>query len=445
MSGRYGGGHPRRVRCIPLLCLLASASCYTPISKVQQPSMMPYALRCPRYPPPRCSERPQETKQTARGQEPPDDGWPLKLPGADFFARNVDRPQIELFNAACVASALLLFAVQTLEYSPEVRALLQRAEQSIALGFGFEYMIRWYSQNLNPRHVVQPQILLDLLSFFPTLLQLLLPIAAGVALDKLGMSNDPQLVVLYGKVYYGLSAWAGADFVFLRLVRLIKLQRFLLDSGSFSSLQLELGMEPRSIKPWQLQLARAFSSIFALLVVASGCLYEAEPQIPDYFTALYYGVQVLTNGNDAIVPATTEGRFAVTGSILAGVAIIPLQVSKLAQAYFQREQDTCVVVEGQGDIDEAYCLFPGSEPGSEPGTPADASSAELTKAQADVIAARVLLLLDEREAARQEEARVTETDGATCANCGATGHHREATFCYRCSDRISADSSNPAD
>ena len=33
--------------------------------------------------------------------------------------------------------------------------------------------------------------------------------------------------------------------------------------------------------------AGAFTSIFALLVVASGCIYEAEPQIPDYFTALY--------------------------------------------------------------------------------------------------------------------------------------------------------------
>lgn len=356
------------------------------------------------------------------GPKASDEGWTLRLPGAAYFARNVDRPQVELFNAACVASALLLFAVQTLELSPEVRALLQRAEQSIALGFGLEYMVRWYSQNLNPRHVLEPQILLDLLSFFPTLLQLVLPLAAGVALDKLGMSNDPTLVVLYGKVYYGLGTWAGADFVFLRLVRLIKLQRFLLDNASFSSLQLELGMEPRSIKPWQLQLARAFTSIFALLVVASGCIYEAEPQIPDYFTALYYGVQVLTNGNDAIVPLTTEGRFAVTGSILAGIAIIPLQVSKLAQAYFQREQDTCVLPDG--DVEGAYCLFPEAEPAG--------TSAELTQAQADMIAARVLTLMEEREAMRQQQA-----EGIVCGQCGATGHHSDATFCYRCSSQLS--------
>ena len=253
---------------LSLGCLLASASCYAPLSKAQPP-MLRYTLRRQRHSvrallgkdardEARCAKAAAEKSEQGMqvtGLKASDEGWTLRLPGAAYFARNVDRPQVELFNAACVASALLLFAVQTLELSPEVRALLQRAEQSIALGFGLEYMVRWYSQNLNPRHVLEPQILLDLLSFFPTLLQLVLPLAAGVALDKLGMSNDPTLVVLYGKVYYGLGTWAGADFVFLRLVRLIKLQRFLLDNASFSSLQLELGMEPRSIKPWQLQLA----------------------------------------------------------------------------------------------------------------------------------------------------------------------------------------------
>ena len=351
-----------------------------------------------RHPPPLCSETMQKPEQTTLppnndGDEDDgeEDGWALELPGAAFLAKNIDRPQSELFNAACVASALLLFAVQTLELSPEVQVLLKKVEQTIALGFGIEYLARWYSTNLNPRHIVKPMILLDLLSFFPTLLQLMLPIAAGVALDKLGMSNDPQLVVLYGKVYYGLAAWAGADFVFLRLVRLVRLQRFLRDNESFSRLQLQLGMEPRSIKPWQLQLVRALSSIFALLIVASGCIYEAEPQIPDYFTALYYGVQVLTNGNDAIVPATTEGRFAVTGSILAGIAIIPLQVSKLAQAYFQREEDACVIP--AGDLDEAYCLFPESEPAAKQPAP----GRQLSQAEADMIAARVHALLEERK------------------------------------------------
>jgi hypothetical protein len=155
-------------------------------------------------------------------------------------------------------------------------------------------------------------------------------------------------------------------------------------------------------------------------------------------------VQVLTNGNDAIVPATTEGRFAVTGSILAGVAVIPLQVSKLAQAYFQREQDTCVPAT-DGDIEGAYCLFP-----EEAGDRAGQTTAELSTAQADAIAARVLTLIEEREASRQQQGEeqtrgadanqaVDDGRGAACKACGAVGHPPDAVFCFQCSARLDGD------
>ena len=122
-----------------------------------------------------------------------------------------------------------------------------------------------------------------------TLLHVVLPLLAGAFLS-LGYSNDPNLIVLYGRAWNlfnfegsGLGSWVGADFVFLRFVRLIRLQRFLRDKDSFESFQLELGIEPNKIKPWQLQLARATSSILSLLFISSGCLFEAEPQISDYF------------------------------------------------------------------------------------------------------------------------------------------------------------------
>jgi len=294
---------------------------------------------------------------------------------------------------------------------------------------------------------------LDLLSFVPTLIRIVLPILAGLALEKWGMSNDPKLVVLYGQVYRffdfgegGLrGGGVGADFVFLRFVRLIRLQRFLKDNESFSNVQLELGMRPRNIRPWQLQLARAGSSIFALLVVASGCIFEAEPQIPDYFTALYYGVQTLTNGNDGVVPLTTQGRFAVTGTILAGIAIIPLQVSELAKAYFTREQDTCLLQEDEdGEINCTFERDPAglwlsglestflgggigigdSSAGMSPSIREPASDLE---SKMEEIKRLVGLL----------EARGADTSGdSACRACGATGHHCDATFCFRCAARL---------
>jgi hypothetical protein len=227
----------------------------------------------------------------------PADEWPLDLPGADAQSRTIDRPQVELFiNAACVQASLLLFGLQTLHLSPVIESALETFEKVIGLGFAFEYVVRWYSRNLDPRHVVQPLVLIDLLSFLPTLLHIVLPVLAGAFLS-IGLSNDPTLVIFYGQAWRilnfegsGLDTWVGADFVFLRFVRLIRLQRFLLDKDSFANLQLELGIAPKKIKPWQLQLARATSSILSLLFISSGCLYEAKPQISDYFEALYYAL-----------------------------------------------------------------------------------------------------------------------------------------------------------
>ena len=108
---------------------------------------MHFAAAVLRHPPARILERVQESAektekeppQTTQRQiieEPSDDAGPKRLPGAEFLVRNIDRPQVELFNAFCVASALLLFATQTLELSSELRTLLQKAEVSITLGFG---------------------------------------------------------------------------------------------------------------------------------------------------------------------------------------------------------------------------------------------------------------------------------------------------------------------
>ena len=372
------------------------------------------------------------------------DGWSLRLPGADSVASTIARPQIELFNAACVISSLTLFSLQTLQLSPDVRRLFQTAEDAIALGFSLEYILRWYSRNLNPRHLTEPLIVLDLLSFVPTLIRIVLPILAGLALDKLGMSNDPKLVVLYGQVYRFFDFGAGglrgggvgADFVFLRFVRLIQLQRFLKDNESFSSVQLQLGIQPRDIRPWQLQLARAGSSIFALLVVASGCIYEAEPQIPDYFTALYYGVQTLTNGNDGVVPLTTEGRFAVTGTILAGIAIIPLQVSELAKAYFTREQDTCLLQEDEdGDMS---CTFQ-SEPFFGGGIDIGNSSAGMPPSRHELASDLESQRVEIRRLLELLEARAAEADASSCRACGATSHRSDAAFCFRCAARLHDD------
>lgn len=115
---------------------------------------------------------------------------------------------------------------------------------------------------------------------------------------------------------------------------------------TYTDFEMALGMKKTDVRPYQLQLARVIISIFTLVSVSTGLIYTAEhevnPLIPDYFTALYFGLTTLTTvGFGDIHPVTTQGRTVVSLSILAGVAIIPAQAAALAEAYldFTKEKE----------------------------------------------------------------------------------------------------------
>ena len=95
-----------------------------------------------------------------------------------------------------------------------------------------------------------------------------------------------------------------------------------------------------------LKLLKSILLSYDLLIFHPGLIYTAEhevnPEIPDYFTALYFGLTTLTTvGFGDIVPITPQGRTVVSGTILAGVAIIPAQAAALADAFVsgQMEKD----------------------------------------------------------------------------------------------------------
>jgi voltage-gated potassium channel len=109
-----------------------------------------------------------------------------------------------------------------------------------------------------------------------------------------------------------------------------------------------------------------------------------NPRIPDYFTALYFGVTTLTTvGFGDITPVTSQGRLVVICSILAGVAVIPAQAASLAEAYldFQKERSM-----GQRA----------------------------------------------RSAVGAKDMRKNRI----CRNCGSGPHRHDALFCYNCGDAL---------
>lgn len=231
--------------------------------------------------------------------------------------------------------------------------------------------------------------------------------------------------------YVSLPTWllsstsANSALLNLRLLRILKFQRILTDKDTYMKFELALGMRMSDVRPYQLQLARVAVSIFTLVSVSTGLIYAAEhevnPQIPDYFTALYFGLTTLTTvGFGDISPVTSQGRLVVCATILAGVAIVPAQAASLAEAYldFQKER-----IEGQ---QQQRLLL--RRPAPLTASSSSSSSVAATTATSS--------------ASSSAEIGTTGTggDGAgggrCCGECGASHQRVDASFCWSCGVKL---------
>jgi voltage-gated potassium channel len=268
------------------------------------------------------------------------------------IAEALAAPRYEVFSAGITLLSCALFAVTTLpDLAPELAAALESGELGLSIFFLVEFVARWYARDLEPKFLVEFLSLVDLVSFLPTFLAFL-PIPA-------------------------LS--------FLRLLRVLRLKRLLNDAEAFRAFRASAGLSAKAGDPARdeivLQLARVASSLFALLFVASGLIYSAEHEvndaIPDFFTALYFGLTTLTTvGFGDIVPVTFAGRVIVSGSVLVGIGVIPLQLTTLAETLLR----------------------------SSPGPAASPRPRGLRLDRLPV----------------------------QCGNCGEKAHRKDAAFCFRC-------------
>lgn len=281
------------------------------------------------------------------------------LPGAEPIRKAMRSPQFELLVACFVLLSVIGYGLGTLPagaLTGAQRELLGRAEDATTGLFALEYLLRWWSRSLRPGYLARPLMVIDLVSILPALLALLGTPAGGAPAHAVG----------------GRGSWA-----FLRVLRVLKLQRYVRDEPSFAKLRLALGLAPAgaAARRTDLPLARVVLTLLTLLLITAGFLYEAEPQVDNYFSALYLSLTTLTTIG-TISPQTPAGTLVVSGSVLAGLAIVPLQLSRLADAFAAAPGAVAMM----GDDD------------------------------------------DELEPA---------ADG-TCAACGAGGHRRDANFCYAC-------------
>jgi len=249
------------------------------------------------------------------------------------FAQDIDAwqryPPVELANAALAGLACILFAVNTLPAFP-YRDTVTVVEDVITALFAIDYVLRWYSRGLSPSYLLNQYMLFDIATFIPPLLPLLLP---GFKIQTLN---------------------------FLRLLRTARVYR-LLQPRRVKELGRDLfGIDPDSINvtAYQLQLTRSFGVVFTLIFIVAGLMYTAEhevnPQLPDFFSSLYFSIISLsTVGFGDIAPITPIGRLILSLSIPAGLIVVPYQANEIAAAFAEEErQKTIQLFNRQAEKDE---------------------------------------------------------------------------------------------
>lgn len=247
---------------------------------------------------------------------------------SQYLKDAVTQPVVEVILVALVLLSCFVVGVGTLQSLPPMLSeICQFGEILVSALFTMEYIVRWYLQDFSPKYVIKPLAIIDLIAILPGIMQVVAMLGVGVPANLL----------------------SGA-LVNLRLLRVLRLQRVLKDYDTFCKFAQVVGLDPSDIRPYQLQLARVVISIFTLLSVTAGLVYSAEhtvnPDIPDYFTALYFALTTIsTVGFGDISPHTTAGRWAVSASILVGVAVVPAQAAALADALLNQNNDAAAARE----------------------------------------------------------------------------------------------------
>ena len=235
----------------------------------------------------------------------------------------VTQPVAEVVLVVLVLLSVFVVGVGTLQgLPPNLLEICQWGEVLVSVFFTVEYVVRWYLKDFSPQYVVRPLAIIDLIAILPGIMQVI---------SSMGVDVPSSLL-------------SGA-LVNLRLLRVLRLQRVLKDYDTFLKFQRAIGLNPSDIRPYQLQLARVVISIFTLLSITAGLVYSTEhvqnPDIPDYFTALYFALTTIsTVGYGDISPVTTAGRWAVSASILIGVAVVPAQAAALAESLLNSNTPT---------------------------------------------------------------------------------------------------------
>ncbi|MCB1112365.1 MAG: ion transporter [Chlamydiales bacterium] len=198
-------------------------------------------------------------------------------------------------RAYAVVMALLVliicanFVIETYPISSQLYDWLRLSDRLISVIFLFDYLLRWWVKRFDWRYPFTPMAIVDLVSILP--------------------------------LFFSGMHW---QFVrVLRIFRILRLLRMFKDKGAFFGQITEL----------RLRILKILFTLFCLLFVSSGLMYEVEQDtFPNFFDAFYFSIVTLTTvGYGDVVPLSLEGKFIAILMIVSGVLLIPWQLMGLAR------------------------------------------------------------------------------------------------------------------
>lgn len=317
----------------------------------------------------------------------------------EVTANFLTEPSVEIVIALVVLLNSLLVALSTLDSLSDLLPYIRNGEIIVGMIFLADFLARWFSSSRDELgFIFDPQFVVDILV-------VILPLAVSITPTS-----------FLREITFLPSALSQPSGLFnLQLLRVLRLQRFLQDLDTFERFtEQALGrtnVRTNIVQDWQLQLARVVLSLFTLISVATGLIYTAEhttnPNINNYFDALYFGLTTLTTvGFGDVSPVTSQGRLIVCGSIVFGVAVVPAQAASLLEALLDRENMRNGRVKNNGT--------------------------RYAKHQENFNTGRT-----SSSSAQDTEEKILALDTAmACYRCGASFHWSCARYCYRCGEKI---------
>lgn len=223
----------------------------------------------------------------------------MKLDVIFNTARSKWTQYFEAFTVFLVFIMCTAFVMDTYELSDKTQHALELIQIWITCFFALEYLVRWWVKRFSMRYPFSFFAILDMMSIVPIFF----------------IHSNFQIVKL------------------LRLFRILRLLRFLQKANVFFK------------HPYNIRVANILFSLFTLVFISAGIMYDIEhpynPEFNSFVDGVYFSIVTLTTvGYGDVVPITTLGRLAAIAIISVGGLLIPWQLTMLAKSLIAAEDKT---------------------------------------------------------------------------------------------------------